>query len=96
MTPRSPGLTPRIRVVIADLAAAINDPTAEGFARGLRDAGLEVVFVGAGLSTTQLAATVVQEDADALVICGGSAPVDRALNVPEDVKIWGNELRLST
>jgi methylmalonyl-CoA mutase cobalamin-binding subunit len=81
-------MTPRIRVVITDSGIATDGPTAEGFARGLRDAGLEVVFVGTGLSAAQLVATLIQEDADALVICGRSGPVADALGPLEDVKIF--------
>ena len=88
MTPSFPGPTPRIRVVITDSGVASDGPTAERVARGLRDAGLEVIFVGTGVSAPQLAATVVQEDADALVLCGGSGPLDEALAALEDVKIF--------
>lgn len=41
-------------------------------ARALRDAGAEVVHAGGGGTPAQLAATLVQEDADALGLAGGS------------------------
>ncbi|SEO68729.1 methylmalonyl-CoA mutase [Trujillonella endophytica] len=66
----------RLRVVVAEPAAG--SPAGEALAaialaRVLRDAGAEVVHTGGGGSPAQLAATLVQEDADALGLAGGSA-----------------------
>jgi methylmalonyl-CoA mutase C-terminal domain/subunit len=66
----------RLRVVVAEPGAgspAGEAPEAIALARALRDAGAEVVHTGGGGSAAQLAATLVQEDADALGLAGGSA-----------------------
>ncbi len=65
----------RLRVVVAEPGAgspAGEAPEAIALARALRDAGAEVVHTGGGGSAAQLAATLVQEDADALGLAGGS------------------------
>ena len=66
----------RIRVVVATPGDDAADRAATVVARGLRDAGMEVVHAGR-LSPEALAATVVQEDADAvgLPCSGADAPV---------------------
>lgn len=56
----------RLRVVVAGPVGP-EDPRAVTAARALRDAGAEVVLAG-GTTAGRLAATVVQEDADALVV----------------------------
>lgn len=64
----------RLRVVVAEPGAgspAGEAPEAIALARALRDAGAEVVHTGGGGSPRQLAATLVQEDADALGLAGG-------------------------
>lgn len=51
-----------VRIIVG---SPVGDPHlsgADGLARALRDAGHEVVWVGADLSPEQLAATAVQED----------------------------------
>ena len=63
----------RLRVVVAEPGAAGEALAAVGLARALRDAGAEVVHTGGGGSPVHLAATLVQEDADALGLAGGSA-----------------------
>ncbi|RBY89917.1 methylmalonyl-CoA mutase [Blastococcus sp. TF02A-26] len=66
----------RLRVVVAEPdagAPAGEAPEGVALARALRDAGAEVVHTGGGGSPAQLAATLVQEDADALGLAGGSA-----------------------
>ena len=55
----------RIRVVVATPGDDAADGAAAAVARCLRDAGVEVVHAGR-LSPEALAATVVQEDADAV------------------------------
>ena len=59
----------RLRVVVAGSGGA-DDPRAVALARALRDAGAEVVLTGVPASAGQLAATVVQEDADAVGLAG--------------------------
>ena len=61
----------RIRVVVATEGDDA-DRAATAVARRLRDAGMEVVHAGR-LSPEALAATVVQEDADAVGLCGSGA-----------------------
>ena len=56
----------RIRVVIAAPGPDGHDRGAETGARGLRDAGMEVVYTGLHQTPEQIVETVVQEDADAL------------------------------
>ncbi|MGY1742013.1 MULTISPECIES: methylmalonyl-CoA mutase [unclassified Blastococcus] len=65
----------QLRVVVAEPGAGgpAAAPAAIALARALRDAGAEVVHTGGGGSPAQLAATLVQEDADALGLAGGSA-----------------------
>jgi methylmalonyl-CoA mutase cobalamin-binding subunit len=94
MTPRFPGQPPPIRVVITDSGSG--DHSAEALARGLRDAGLEVVFVGTGLDAPQLITTVVQEDADALVICGRSDLADEAWGALDGVRIFTSDASLES
>ncbi|TKJ24511.1 cobalamin-dependent protein [Blastococcus sp. CCUG 61487] len=64
----------RIRVIVAGPGPGGPEPSAEVVARALRDAGMEVVYTGLGQSPEQFAATLVQEDADAL----GVAVADEA------------------
>jgi methylmalonyl-CoA mutase C-terminal domain/subunit len=61
--------TERLRVVVAGPDAP-EDPRAVSLARALRDAGAEVVLTGVPGSAGRLAATVVQEDADAVGVTG--------------------------
>ncbi|MGY1652692.1 cobalamin B12-binding domain-containing protein [Geodermatophilus sp. SYSU D01119] len=63
----------RLRVVVAGPDVQ-DDPRAVALARALRDAGAEVVLTGVPASADRLAATVVQEDADAVGLAG--APTD--------------------
>lgn len=53
-----------IRVVIAKPGLDGHDRGAKVVARALRDAGLEVIYTGLHQTPEQIAATVVQEDAD--------------------------------
>ena len=57
-----------IRVVIAKPGLDGHDRGAKIVARGLRDAGMEVVYTGLHQTPEQIAATAVQEDADAVGI----------------------------
>jgi len=55
-----------IRVVIAKPGLDGHDRGARIVARSLRDAGMEVIYTGLHQTPEQIAATVVQEDADAV------------------------------
>jgi methylmalonyl-CoA mutase C-terminal domain/subunit len=56
----------RIRVVIAKPGLDGHDRGAKVIARALRDAGMEVIYTGLHQTPEQIAATVIQEDADAV------------------------------
>ena len=56
----------KIRVVIAKPGLDGHDRGAKVIARALRDAGMEVIYTGLHQTPEQIAATVVQEDADAV------------------------------
>ena len=56
----------QIRVVIAKPGLDGHDRGAKIIARSLRDAGMEVIYTGLHQTPEQIAATVVQEDADAV------------------------------
>ncbi|MHA6792797.1 cobalamin-dependent protein [Pseudonocardia bannensis] len=59
----------RLRIVIA--APADGDPGARAamvLARFLRDAGIEVIITAPGAAPDQIAATALQEDADAVAV----------------------------
>ena len=62
----------RLRVVVAGPDGQ-DDPRAVALARALRDAGAEVVLTGVPAAPDRLAATVVQEDADAVGLAGAPA-----------------------
>ncbi len=55
-----------IRVVIAKPGLDGHDRGAKIIARSLRDAGMEVIYTGLHQTPEQIAATAVQEDADAV------------------------------
>jgi methylmalonyl-CoA mutase C-terminal domain/subunit len=56
----------RLRVVVAKPGLDGHDRGAKIVARALRDAGMEVIYTGLHQTPEQIAATVVQEDADAV------------------------------
>src|SRR5215213_10938394 len=56
----------KIRVVVAKPGLDGHDRGAKIVARALRDAGMEVIYTGLHQTPAQIAATVVQEDADAV------------------------------
>ena len=56
----------RIRVVVAKPGLDGHDRGAKIVARALRDAGMEVIYTGLHQTPAQIAATVIQEDADAV------------------------------
>jgi methylmalonyl-CoA mutase C-terminal domain/subunit len=60
------GAAKTIRVVVAKPGLDGHDRGAKIIARALRDAGMEVIYTGLHQTPEQIAATVVQEDADAV------------------------------
>jgi methylmalonyl-CoA mutase, C-terminal domain len=60
------GATRTIRIVVAKPGLDGHDRGAKIIARALRDAGMEVIYTGLHQTPEQIAATVVQEDADAV------------------------------
>ena len=56
----------KIRVVVAKPGLDGHDRGAKIVARALRDAGMEVIYTGLHQTPEQIAATVIQEDADAV------------------------------
>jgi methylmalonyl-CoA mutase C-terminal domain/subunit len=58
--------TRKIRVVVAKPGLDGHDRGAKIIARALRDAGMEVIYTGLHQTPEQIAATVLQEDADAV------------------------------
>ncbi len=62
----APSGTKKIRVVVAKPGLDGHDRGAKIIARALRDAGMEVIYTGLHQTPEQIAATVIQEDADAV------------------------------
>jgi methylmalonyl-CoA mutase cobalamin-binding domain/chain len=62
----SPAEGRKIRVVVAKPGLDGHDRGAKIIARALRDAGMEVIYTGLHQTPEQIAATVIQEDADAV------------------------------
>ena len=62
----SPMSERKIRVVVAKPGLDGHDRGAKIIARALRDAGMEVIYTGLHQTPEQIAATVIQEDADAV------------------------------
>jgi len=56
----------KIRVVVAKPGLDGHDRGAKIIARALRDAGMEVIYTGLHQTPEQIAATVIQEDANAI------------------------------
>jgi methylmalonyl-CoA mutase C-terminal domain/subunit len=56
----------RLRVVVGKVGLDGHDRGVKVVARALRDAGMEVIYTGLHQTPEQIAATVVQEDADAV------------------------------
>lgn len=54
----------RIKVLIAKPGLDGHDRGAYVVAQGLRDAGMEVIYLGLGMTPEQIAEAVIQEDAD--------------------------------
>src|SRR5204862_3798870 len=56
----------KVRVLVAKPGPDGHDRGAKIIARALRDAGMEVIYTGLHQTPEQIAATVIQEDADAV------------------------------
>lgn len=65
-----------IRVVVAG-------PDLEGRARELRDEGLEVIYLGAGLTAEQIVETALQEDVSRIVTSTDLAAVLLAYGIDD-------------
>jgi methylmalonyl-CoA mutase C-terminal domain/subunit len=68
----------KIRVVVAKPGLDGHDRGAKIIARALRDAGMEVIYTGLHQTPEQIAATVIQEDADAVglsILSGAHMPL---------------------
>ena len=61
-------LNRRIRVLIAKPGLDGHDRGAKVVARGLRDAGMEVIYLGLRLTPEQIAEAAIQEDVDVIGI----------------------------
>ncbi len=59
-------MSSRIRVVVAKPGLDGHDRGAKVVARGLRDAGMEVIYTGLHQTPEQIVETAIQEDADAV------------------------------
>ena len=82
----------KIRVIVAKAGLDGHDRGAKVVARALRDAGVEVIYTGLHQTPEQIAATVIQEDADAvgLSILSG-APMTLVPKVVELLREQGAE-----
>ncbi len=58
----------KIRVIVAKPGLDGHDRGAKVIARALRDAGMEVIYTGLRQTPEKIAAAVVQEDVDALLL----------------------------
>lgn len=68
MAPSATPATARIRVLLAKMGLDGHDRGVKVLARGLRDRGMEVVYLGMRLSPQQVAEAAVQEDPDVIGI----------------------------
>jgi methylmalonyl-CoA mutase C-terminal domain/subunit len=59
-------MSSRIRVIVAKPGLDGHDRGAKVVARGLRDAGMEVIYTGLHQTPEQIVETAIQEDADAV------------------------------
>lgn len=69
---------PTIRVVVSKIGLDGHDRGAKVIARGLRDAGMEVIYTGLRRSPEELAEIVLQEDADVIglsILSGAVVPL---------------------
>jgi methylmalonyl-CoA mutase C-terminal domain/subunit len=71
-----------IRVVVSKIGLDGHDRGAKVIARGLRDAGMEVIYTGLRRQPDELAEIVLQEDADVLglsILSGAVVPLSTAM-----------------
>jgi len=71
-----------IRVVVSKIGLDGHDRGAKVIARGLRDAGMEVIYTGLRRGPEELAEIVLQEDADVIglsILSGGVVPLSTAV-----------------
>lgn len=79
--PGSPSAAP-IRVVISKIGLDGHDRGAKVIARGLRDAGMEVIYTGIRRKPDELAQIVLQEDAAVIglsILSGAVIPLVRSM-----------------
>ncbi len=75
-------VTGDIRVVVSKIGLDGHDRGAKVIARGLRDAGMEVIYTGLRRQPDELAEIVLQEDADVLglsILSGAVLPLSSAM-----------------
>ena len=74
--------TPPIRVVVSKIGLDGHDRGAKVIARGLRDAGMEVIYTGLRRRPDELAEIVLQEDAQVIglsILSGAVVPLSAAM-----------------
>jgi methylmalonyl-CoA mutase C-terminal domain/subunit len=91
-------MSARIRVVVAKPGLDGHDRGAKVVARGLRDAGMEVIYTGLHQTPEQIVETAIQEDADLIglsVLSGAHMTLFRRLlellreRGAEDIRVFG-------
>ena len=73
---------PAIRAVVSKIGLDGHDRGAKVIARGLRDAGMEVIYTGLRRTPQELAEIVLQEDADVIglsILSGAVVPLASAM-----------------
>lgn len=79
--------TKKIRVMVAKPGLDGHDRGAKVIARGLKDAGMEVIYLGLRLTPEQIAEAAIQEDVDVIGLsCLSGAHLSLFLKVVELVK----------
>jgi methylmalonyl-CoA mutase C-terminal domain/subunit len=79
----------KIRVIVAKPGLDGHDRGAKVIARALRDAGMEVIYTGLRQTPEKIAAAVVQEDVDALLLSILSGAHDYLF--PRVMELLGNQ-----
>jgi methylmalonyl-CoA mutase C-terminal domain/subunit len=80
---------PRIRVVLGKVGLDGHDRGAKVIARGLRDAGMEVIYTGLRRTPEELATIVLQEDAQVVglsMLSGGVVPLTKDVRTALDAQ----------
>lgn len=81
-TPATSEMDRPIRVVVAKAGLDGHDRGAKVVARGLRDAGMEVIYTGLHRTVEEIVAAAVQEDVDAIglsILSGAHLPLSEKL-----------------